>query len=112
MSVITVSKFGGSSMKDHEAMLRSAKISLEQNSKVVLVSATYGTTDKLHTLIHKAETSKWDECEKILFSIRENHYDILQNLKNDPQIKENVKELINNLETLTRGIFLIGECSD
>mgnify|MGYP000020555882 CR=1 FL=1 len=32
MSQIIVSKFGGSSMKDHEAMLRSAKIAHEQKT--------------------------------------------------------------------------------
>jgi aspartate kinase len=111
MSKIVVSKFGGSSMKDHEAMLRSAKICKEQGSSVTLVSATYGTTDKLHELITKAVAGNWNECEKTLFTIRENHFDILQNLTNDNIAGEKVRELINNLETLIRGIFLLGECS-
>lgn len=111
MTKIVVSKFGGSSMKDHEAMLRSAKISKEQSSSITLVSATYGTTDKLHSLITKAVEGNWNECEKTLFTIRENHFDILQNLTNDNMAGEKVRELINNLETLIRGIFLLGECS-
>ena len=112
MSRVVVSKFGGSSMKDHEAMLRSAKISLEQKSDITLVSATYGTTDKLHLLIENAVNGDWNACEKILFTIREHHFDILNNLTKNTLAGEQVRELINNLETLIRGIFLLGECSN
>lgn len=112
MSRIIVSKFGGSSMKDHEAMLRSASISKRQESSITLVSATYGTTDKLHALIEMAITGQWNECEKLLFNIREKHFNILQNLTADNLVGEKLRELTNNLETLTRGIFLIGECSN
>jgi aspartate kinase len=112
MSKIIVSKFGGSSMKDHEAMLRSAKISMEQKSTITLVSATYGTTDQLHALIDSAISGNWNECEKSLFTMREKHFDILQQLTNDNLVGEKLRELINNLETLTRGIFLMNECSE
>lgn len=111
MSKIIVSKFGGSSMKDHQAMLRSAEISKKQQSSITLVSATYGTTDKLHLLIDMAVQGQWNECEKLLFNIRENHFDILENLTADNLIGEKLRELINNLETIARGIFLLGECS-
>ncbi len=111
MSQLVVSKFGGSSMKDHKAMLRSAEISKQQNSAITLVSATYGTTDQLHQLIDHAIAGKWNDCEKNLFRIRENHFDILQNLTNDKLVGEKLRDLINNLETLTRGIYLLGECS-
>ncbi len=112
MSKIVVSKFGGSSMKDHEAMLRSAKISKEQKANITLVSATYGTTDKLHGLIDKAVEGNWNECEKLLFNIREGHFDILQNLTNDTMVGEKLRDLLNNLETLIRGIHLLNECSE
>ena len=110
--MIVVSKFGGSSMKDHEAMLRSAQISKKQNSTITLVSATYGTTDQLHELVELSVGGKWNECEKKLFTIRERHFDILQNLTGDQLVGERLRELFNNLETLTRGIFLLGECSE
>lgn len=110
--MIVVSKFGGSSMKDHEAMLRSAAISKKQNASITLVSATYGTTDQLHELVDLAVEGKWNECEKKLFTVRERHFDILQNLTNDQLVGERLRELLNNLETLTRGIFLLGECSE
>ena len=56
---IIVSKFGGSSMADEAAMDRSAKIAQRQNSSIVLVSATYGTTDKLLELIKTAQEGNW-----------------------------------------------------
>ncbi len=111
MTQIVVSKFGGSSMKNAEAMMRSATISKQQNSTLTLVSATYGTTDKLHELIDKAQSGEWNECEKILFSIRENHFDILNDLNGDHMVGETMRDLLNNLETLARGIFLMKECS-
>lgn len=106
-----VSKFGGSSMKDHEAMLRSATISTEHNSYITLVSATYGTTDKLHELAENAVSGNWDNCEKILFTLKEKHLDILHNLTKDEKVADKIKELIENLETLSRGIYLLNECS-
>ena len=44
---LIVCKFGGTSMGDISSMDRSATISLERNSSMVVVSATSGTTDKL-----------------------------------------------------------------
>lgn len=108
---IKVSKFGGSSMKDHEAMLRSAAICREKETSVVIVSATYGTTDHLHNLVTKAVSGDWNECEKTLFILRENHFNILKNLTGDNLVGEKLRELTNNLETLIRGIFLMSECS-
>lgn len=110
MSII-VSKFGGSSMKDQDAMLRSAEICKDQKTSLVLVSATYGTTDHLHALVKYAVAGQWGECEKTLFTIREVHFDILKNLTNDNLVGEELRSLMNNLETLIRGIFLLSECS-
>lgn len=108
---VKVSKFGGSSMKDQDAMLRSATICKDQDSTIVLVSATYGTTDHLHNLVKHAVKGNWGECEKTLFTIRETHFDILKNLTNDDLVGENLRSLLNNLETLIRGIYLLSECS-
>ncbi len=61
MSSLVVSKFGGSSMADDVAMRRSAVITKEQNTSIVLVSATYKTTDKLESLINNSENGNWEE---------------------------------------------------
>jgi DNA-binding protein HU-beta len=42
-----VSKFGGSSMADAMAMKRSAQVAYQKQSSIVVVSATYGTTNQL-----------------------------------------------------------------
>lgn len=108
---IIVSKFGGSSMADEIAMERSATISNRQNSSVVLVSATYGTTDQLVELINTAEYGNWNACEKILFNLREKHFDICNKVTSNQIIGEQLRLLINELETLARGVFLLKECS-
>ena len=79
-SKIIVSKFGGSSMADHKSMIRSAKIVKEQNSTIVLVSATYKTTDFLVSLINNAQHGNWNECEKTLFQLREKHFEICNSI--------------------------------
>ena len=42
---VTVAKFGGSSMADAEAIRRSAQVSFDHKANIVVVSATYGTTN-------------------------------------------------------------------
>jgi aspartate kinase len=106
-----VSKFGGSSMADDVAMLRSARVALENDACLVIVSATYGTTDKLILLSNHACSGDWSECEKIIFSLRENHFNICQRLSQNLAIKEQLTLLLDELETLARGVFLLKECS-
>lgn len=108
---IIVSKFGGTSMADYNAMLRSAQVVIDQSSSLVLVSATSNTTDQLLNLIAKAETGHWNECEKVLFTLREKHFDICQNVKNNQIISEQLRLFFQELETLSRGVFLLQECS-
>jgi aspartate kinase len=108
---IIVSKFGGSSMADYAAMTRSAQIAKERNSTIVVVSATYGTTDQLVALVKHAEAGLWNECEKSLFQLREKHFEICQNVSHNPMISEQLRLLFNELETLVRGVFLLQECS-
>lgn len=111
MSKIIVSKFGGSSMADQVAMSRSAKVALDRKSTIVVVSATYGTTDQLLSLVKNAEHGNWNECEKTLFQLREKHFDICQSTPQNQIISEQLRLLFNELETLIRGVFLLQECS-
>jgi aspartate kinase len=108
---LIVSKFGGTSMGDDIAMLRSAEIVKKQNSFFVLVSATSGTTDQLVELIKSAENETWLTCEKIIFSLREKHLAIANKLTNEKALSNELKELMNELETLTKGVYLLKECS-
>jgi aspartate kinase len=111
MSEIIVSKFGGSSMKDAVAMHRSANVAAGQNSSFILVSATYGTTNLLVELIQEAQAGHWGACEKILFNLRENHFEICSQITSDQMVSEKVRTYFNELETLARGVSLLRECS-
>ena len=111
MSQIIVSKFGGSSMRDATAMHRSAAVANKQNSSFVLVSATYGTTNLLVELIEEAALGHWGACEKILFNLRENHFEICSQITSDQMVSEKVRNYFNELETLARGVSLLRECS-
>ena len=68
-----VSKFGGTSMGDAACMLRSAELSVKQNSYLVCVSATSGTTNQLIELALLAESSQWEQCSTKIKQLRERH---------------------------------------
>lgn len=108
---LVVSKFGGSSMADLAAMTRSANICLEQKSSIVLVSATYGTTDLLVSLCKNAAQGDWNLCEQDLFKITQKHHIIAKELQASEAILKELNDLLENLETLIKGVHLLSECS-
>jgi len=108
---IIVSKFGGSSMADYEAMLKCASIIKEHDAKIILVSAMHGTTDKLCQLIISAEDGNWNDCERILFGLREKHFETCNIATKDQSITEELRLLFSQLETLIKGVSLLKECS-
>ncbi len=108
---IIVAKFGGSSMADHESMLKCASIVKEHDPKIVLVSAMYGTTDKLCGLIQSAESGNWNDCERILFGLREKHFETCNKATQNQLVTEQLRILFGQLETLIRGVSLLKECS-
>lgn len=110
-SPIVVAKFGGSSVGDEHAMDRSASIALNHNSNVVLVSATFGTTDELLNIIRFAEKGEKEICEQILQQIRDKHLNICQKVADSEKVKEDLDLLLKELETLARGVMLLRSCS-
>jgi aspartate kinase len=107
-----VSKFGGSSMRDAKAMLRSAGVANKQKSNIILVSATYKSTDKLVALISASEKSNSEDCEKILFEIEEKHLAILKELGIYENTEDKLNLLFDELRTLSKGISLLKDCSE
>ncbi len=101
--MLTVMKFGGSSMASPEAFERVADIiESTEGNKVVVVSAISGVTN---FLIETAENEiiNYDEVLKI-FS--EKHVDIAKQMFNDDQMKEFLKEYhprITSFEKALRG---------
>lgn len=108
-SSFIVSKFGGTSMGDLTAMDRSAQISLERGSNVVVVSATSGTTDKLIQVAKSASSGNVEECEKLVFSIKERHQTMLNELPLNRDAQEILQSYFTELDLLVQNISLLKE---
>lgn len=105
----TVSKFGGSSMSDLSSMRRSAEITLAQGSHLVVVSATSGTTDKLHEIAKHASRGEIEECDKLVFDIKERHYSLLKEADLSSNSFTQLESYFTELELLVQNIFLLKE---
>lgn len=106
---IVVSKFGGTSMGDLTSMQRSAAISMERGSSVVVVSATSGTTDKLIETAKSASTGNMEECGKLVFAIKERHLGLLKQTGNDSQTLTQLESYFTELELLVQNLSLLKE---
>ncbi len=94
--LIKVAKFGGTSMADYEAMKRCANIvKSDSDKKVIVVSATSGTTNLLITIVSLTELP---EKEKIVERIREKHLEICSHLVYGDQARQKIEHLVNELE--------------
>jgi len=111
VSKIVVSKFGGTSMGDASCMLRSAEVSFKQNSSIVVVSATSGTTNDLIELGKTSQAKSWSEAEVIVAKIRQKHLKIAEDLKISSDSQTKLTTLFEEMESLARGIHLLKDCS-
>ena len=83
-------------MANFEAMNRCANIvKSDSDKKIIVVSATSGTTNLLTTLIG---TKDPDEKHEIINLIREKHYEICGQLKSEEEARKRIGQLINELE--------------
>lgn len=94
--LIKVAKFGGTSLADAEAMKRCAAIiGMDNDKRVIVVSATSGTTNMLTALSgldNKAERN-------VLYrQIEEKHLDIAKHLKNSEKIVADIRLLLEELK--------------
>lgn len=110
-SMLIVSKFGGTSMGDAGCMMRSAEVSLKQNSKLIVVSATSGTTNDLIELAKTAEKSSWEKALVIYSKIKNKHEKIAKDLELDTAELKVMTEMLFELESMARGIHLLKDCS-
>ena len=109
MGALIVSKFGGTSMGDLASMQRSAVISLERGSSIVVVSATSGTTDRLIEIAKFASSGKMEECEKLIFGIKEKHLGILKQAGNSLQTLTQLESYFTELDLLVQNLTLLKE---
>lgn len=108
---LVVSKFGGTSMGDASCMLRSADVSLQRKSNIVVVSATSGTTNDLIKLGEEAEAGKLAETESLIKKIQEKHHAIAKELKATESSVQELNKLLTEMESIARGIYLLRDCS-
>jgi aspartate kinase len=106
---LIVSKFGGTSMGSFAAMERSARISIERAATVVVVSATSGTTDKLIEIAKSASTGRHEECEKLVFGVKERHLGILKESGNNQQTQTQLESYFTELELLVQNLTILKE---
>lgn len=93
-----VAKFGGTSMADANAMRRCASIiKADPDKKIIVVSATAGTTNLLTELI-SAQTE--DERKELSAIIKEKHLAILSELKNPEAVEDEVSNLLEELDII------------
>lgn len=91
-----VSKFGGTSVGNFEAMQRSARIvASDPQRKLIVISATSGTTNNLVKLStgHLDSTAK----EEILIQIEKKHNTIIENLQQKEEAYRDFKKEISKL---------------
>jgi len=106
MSRRIVAKFGGSSVKDAQAMMQCQSIlALNPEIQVVVISATYNTTNQLEQMARLAYAGKMSESLKLLHSNRDRH--LL--LSNDLCILKAVTHLGNKLEEELESLFISAE---
>ncbi|NQY65883.1 MAG: lysine-sensitive aspartokinase 3 [Alteromonadaceae bacterium] len=93
---LTVAKFGGTSVADYQAMVRCANIiKNDPATRVVIVSASAGVTNHLVRL-SQANIGR-DEQRSIIEKISAIQLNIIVNLDNERQLKEQVDVLLNEL---------------
>jgi aspartate kinase len=108
---IIISKFGGTSMGDTLCMQRSADVVLTQKSQIVVVSATTGTTNDLIDLAKTAEKNSWENAHLIFTKIKVRHLKMARELEMPAERIEKIHLLLEELESMSRGIHLLKDCS-
>lgn len=96
--LIKVAKFGGTSMADFAAMSRCAAIvAKDPDKKIIVVSATAGTTNLLTSL---SQSEQAEHKVPLLNQVKDKHYSILKKLRNDEYVKGEIENLFKELEKL------------
>lgn len=116
---IRVAKFGGTSVADVERMRTAVRLVFKEmenhpgSRMVIVTSALGGLTDRLIAAIHAAE-ARTDEHKGILEEIGHRHLEIIDSAVLEQERdtrKEQLQTVLNELEELLQGIYLLRECT-
>ncbi|PKG74111.1 lysine-sensitive aspartokinase 3 [Shewanella sp. Choline-02u-19] len=108
MSVIhtlTVAKFGGTSVADYDAMHRCADIIINNTAtKVVVVSASSGVTNKLVALTQATTTDEYRK--QLIKQIASIQYQILDRLGNPSDVAAKIDAVLSHISDLAERLVL------
>lgn len=112
---MVVLKFGGTSIADVQALKKLGSIVLEKynsyNSPIItVVSAVGGTTDLIEKAIDQAE-QKNKSYLTVVQQIKDLHQPFLEFIPIEANLKQDLTQDFEDLETILGGVFLIGEAS-
>lgn len=110
-----VLKFGGTSVKDAQAMKHVADI-LSQYPPVTIavLSATAGTTDTLIKLVSHATEGRREEFTETKQKLEAKHHQIIEDLglENDRSVCHAVADIFSTLSVFLEGIYLLRESTN
>ena len=116
---IVVMKFGGTSVEDSTAMLRTAKIVAGRVAKglkpIVVVSAMSKVTDTLLAAADAAGRNKREEALKLSDALRTRHLKTASELNSGDRLTSlhlNIHHDFDQLDDLLRGIAAVGELTN
>lgn len=93
--LIKVAKFGGTSLADARAMNRCASIiEMDKDKRIIVVSATSGTTNQLTSLTELHDVS---ERLRVYHSIEKKHLGILEDIGITGIFEDQLRNLLNDL---------------
>jgi aspartate kinase len=105
-----VSKFGGSSVKDSEAMLRCARIvAANKERKFIVISATQNTTNQLEEVVRLSKLNLKSELDFLLLEIENRHKKIALELNFTETNK--LQSLFTELRSFSNELIAAKTCS-
>ena len=110
----TVLKFGGTSVASPTALESVARIVAGlQGDRIVVVSATAGTTDALHAAARAAQAGDGDEAVRMLDGLAKAHANLVADLLHvgGADVLQDVAELTERTAGLLRSVAMLRECT-
>lgn len=110
-----VMKFGGTSVKDADAMAQVVEISRARTARrpVVVASAMAGVTDALQRLAEEAHQGWEQGALRRLFTLKDRHLFVVEALIGDVArrrlLHDALEEHFQEIETLLKGLAILGE---
>jgi len=105
-------KFGGTSVKDAVAMRRVGEIlEGEPGQKIVVLSATAGTTDALLEMVDLAPKGEMKKVSEIKNKLEKQHQGIIKDLglEKNQTLKKQIKDYFVRVEIFLLGIYYLRE---